>query len=106
MSDATRHGPDESVALQLKNVDKGFGALRAVDDVSLTIPTGERREIIGRNGAGKTTEGKVISGEREVREGGVFVFGHNVTRMPPHRRVALWLGRTYQITNVFLGLTF
>lgn len=101
----TQHEIDSSVALELTNVVRAFGALRAVDDVTLTVPVGERRAIIGPNGAGKTTLFNLISGELTATEGKVFLFGHDVTHMPPHRRVALRLGRTYQITNVFQGLS-
>ncbi len=107
MSDgaATPLGPDPALALQLENLSKAFGALRAVDGVSLGVPAGQRRAIIGPNGAGKTTVFNLISGELPPSGGRILLFGQDVTRMPPFRRVALRLGRTYQITNVFQGLT-
>ena len=94
-----------SIALELVQVSKDFGGLRAVDQVNLCVPVGERRAIIGPNGAGKTTVFNLISGELPVTEGRVLLFNHDVTQMPPHRRVGLRLGRTYQITNVFQGLS-
>ena len=93
------------VALQLENVSKAFGGLRAVDGVNLRVPIGERRAIIGPNGAGKTTLFNLISGELPLTEGKITLFEHDITKMPAHRRVALRLGRTYQITNVFQGLS-
>lgn len=92
-------------ALVLENVSKDFGGLRAVDGVNLRVPVGERRAIIGPNGAGKTTLFNLISGELFVSNGKIILFGHDVTAMQPHRRVSLRLGRTYQITNVFPGLS-
>ena len=96
------HAP---VALQLENVSKAFGALRAVEGVHLRVPIGERRAIIGPNGAGKTTVFNLISGELPITEGRILLRDHDVTRMAAHRRVSLGLGRTYQITNVFQGLS-
>jgi branched-chain amino acid transport system ATP-binding protein len=92
-------------ALTLSGVSKVFGGLRAVDDVSLAIQPGERRAIIGPNGAGKTTLFSLISGELTPTAGRITLLGRDVTRLPPHRRAALGLGRTYQITNLFPRLT-
>ncbi len=92
-------------ALRLSNVSKAFEGLRAVDGVSLEVGPGERRAIIGPNGAGKTTLFSLISGETRPTSGRVTLFGRDVTRLPPHRRAALGLARTYQITNLFPRLT-
>jgi branched-chain amino acid transport system ATP-binding protein len=92
-------------ALSLSNVSKAFGGLRAVDGVSLSVQAGERRAIIGPNGAGKTTLFSLISGEQSVTDGSIVLFGRDVTRLPPHRRAARGLARTYQITNLFPRLT-
>ena len=92
-------------ALSLSGVTKAFGGLRAVEDVSLEIQPGERRAIIGPNGAGKTTLFSLISGEQAPTGGRIALFGRDVTRLPPHRRAALGLTRTYQITNLFPKLS-
>jgi len=92
-------------ALTLAGVSRSFGGLRAVDDVSLEVQPGERRAIIGPNGAGKTTLFHLISGELAPSAGRITLFGRDVTRLAPHRRAALGLGRTYQITNLFPRLT-
>jgi branched-chain amino acid transport system ATP-binding protein len=97
--------PEPVPALRLTGVSKEFGGLRAVDGVSLTVAVGERRAIIGPNGAGKTTLFSLISGEQPVTGGQIELFGHPVTRVAPHRRAALGLARTYQITNLFPRLT-
>ncbi len=94
-----------ALALNLSNVSKAFDGLRAVDGVSLAVAAGERRAIIGPNGAGKTTLFSLISGETDPTEGQIFLFGRQVTRLPPHRRATLGLARTYQITNLFPRLT-
>ncbi len=96
---------DDSCALALTSVTRDFGALRAVDEVTMSVATGERRAVIGPNGAGKTTLFNVITGELALTKGKVELFGRDISRLAPHRRVALGLGRTFQITNVFPGLT-
>jgi branched-chain amino acid transport system ATP-binding protein len=92
-------------ALELRDVSKAFGGLRAVDGVALVVRPGERRALIGPNGAGKTTLFNLISGELPVTTGTIALFGQDVTRVAPHRRAALGLARTFQITNLFPSLT-
>ena len=92
-------------ALRLDGVLKTFGGLRAVDGVSLAVAPGERRALIGPNGAGKTTLFNLIAGVLPVTGGAIRLFGVDVTRAPAHRRAARGLARTFQITNLFPGLT-
>jgi branched-chain amino acid transport system ATP-binding protein len=95
----------DTFALTLSTVCKDFGGLRAVDGVTLQVRPGERRAIIGPNGAGKTTLFNLISGELPPTEGRIHLLGQDITRLPPHRRAALGLARTFQITNLFPSLT-
>ncbi len=92
-------------ALELQGVSKAFGGLHAVEDVALAVRPGERRALIGPNGAGKTTLFNLISGELPVTAGTIRLFGRDVTRAAPHRRAALGLARTFQISNLFPMLT-
>ena len=71
----------------------------------MDVPHGERRALIGPNGAGKTTLFNVIAGDLPVSSGNITVFGQDVTRMLPHRRVKLGLTRTYQTSALFDTLT-
>jgi branched-chain amino acid transport system ATP-binding protein len=92
-------------AIQVQGLAKVFGGLRAVDGVSLSVPQGERRVLIGPNGAGKTTLFHCVTGTLKPSAGRVALFGRDVTHLAEHRRTALGMGRTFQITNLFPELT-
>jgi ABC-type branched-subunit amino acid transport system ATPase component len=94
-----------SAAIEVRGLEKTFGGVVAVSGVSLEVAPGERRAIIGPNGAGKTTLFNCLTGALRPTAGRVALFGRDVTDMAEHRRVALGVGRTYQITNVFPALT-
>lgn len=91
--------------LVVDNVSKSFGGLQALYRVSLSMETGERRAVLGPNGAGKSTLFNQISGIDNPTEGRIYLFGQDVTAMPAHRRTALGLARTFQITQLFPKLT-
>jgi branched-chain amino acid transport system ATP-binding protein len=95
----------QTACLRLENVSRDFGGLRAVGNVSLSIAPGERHVLIGPNGAGKTTLFHLISGELRATEGKILLFGGDITSLPPHRRAARGIARTFQITNLFPNLT-
>jgi branched-chain amino acid transport system ATP-binding protein len=95
----------ETPVLELKALCKSFGGLQATRDVSLRIMPGDRKAIIGPNGAGKTTLFNLITGIYPVTSGQVILFGQDVTRWPSHRRTALGMARTFQVTSLFPGLT-
>jgi branched-chain amino acid transport system ATP-binding protein len=92
-------------ALRLDGVCRTFGGLQAVDRVTLAVLPGERRALIGPNGAGKTTLFNLIAGALPVTSGRIGLFGRDVTTAAAHRRAALGLARTFQITNLFPDLT-
>ena len=91
--------------LELKNVTKRFGGLRAVKNVSLSMNAGEILFIIGPNGAGKTTVFNLISGFMHPNEGVVLFEGQDSSRMSPHRAARLGIGRTFQIVKPLPSLT-
>ena len=95
----------QDAVLELKGLSKSFGGLNAVQDVSLKIFPGDRKAIIGPNGAGKTTLFNVITGVLPASSGEVRLFERDITRWPSHRRTALGMARTFQITNLFPKLT-
>jgi branched-chain amino acid transport system ATP-binding protein len=92
-------------ALVADRLCRRFRGVTAVADVSLQIADGARFGIIGPNGAGKTTLFNMLSGELRPTSGRVALFGRDITALRPYRRVALGLGRTFQITRVFGDLT-
>jgi branched-chain amino acid transport system ATP-binding protein len=99
------HANGREPVLELRALSKSFGGLRAVRDVTLKIMPGDRKAIIGPNGAGKTTLFNLITGIFPATSGQVVLFGQDVTRWPSHRRTALGMARTFQITSLFPKLT-
>jgi branched-chain amino acid transport system ATP-binding protein len=91
--------------LQLKGLSKSFGGLAAVREVTLEVQAGERKAIIGPNGAGKTTLFNLITGVFPSTSGQIVLFGRDITRWPSHRRTALGMARTFQITSLFPKLS-
>jgi branched-chain amino acid transport system ATP-binding protein len=94
-----------SHALRLEGVGRRFGALVALDNVSLEVAPGERRAIIGANGAGKTTLFNAVTGDFPPTRGRIFFFGEDITTLPPHERIRRGLRRTYQNSSLFERLT-
>lgn len=91
--------------LELKELSKSFDGLDAVQGVDLAVYAGDRKAIIGPNGAGKTTLFNVITGVLPASLGSVLLFGADITRWPSHRRTALGMARTFQVTSLFPKLT-
>jgi len=92
-------------ALELKGLSKSFGGLDAVQDIDLRIFPGDRKAIIGPNGAGKTTLFNLVTGVLPASSGRVLLFGTDITDWPSHRRTALGMARTFQVTSLFPKLT-
>ena len=91
--------------LATERLSRRFGALAAVDGVSLRVERGQCHAIIGPNGAGKSTLLKLLSGELMPSSGRIFLGGQDVTRAPPERIARLGVGRSYQTANLFADLT-
>jgi branched-chain amino acid transport system ATP-binding protein len=91
--------------LDIRNLVKRFGGLVATNHASLSVFEGEMHALIGPNGAGKTTLINQISGEFRSDEGQLLFNGIDITGMSMHKRVAVGLARSYQITSVFKRLT-
>ncbi|HET7182721.1 MAG TPA: ATP-binding cassette domain-containing protein, partial [Candidatus Limnocylindrales bacterium] len=91
--------------LRLRGIGRRYGGLHAVRDVDLDVADGERRAILGPNGAGKTTLFNVISGDVPPTAGAIEFLGTDVSMLPPRARTKLGMGRTYQKSRSFLGLS-
>jgi branched-chain amino acid transport system ATP-binding protein len=92
-------------ALVLEGVTRAFGALRAVDDISLTVAAGQKYAILGSNGAGKTTLFNTITGDFPATSGRIRFFGEDITALPPFERIRKGLRRTYQSSLLFRELS-
>jgi branched-chain amino acid transport system ATP-binding protein len=91
--------------LEVKGLAKRFGGLRAVSGVDLVVQPGERRAVIGPNGAGKTTLFNLITGYLRPDAGSVRFAGEDITGKPTYRIARAGIGRAFQITSIFPGLT-
>lgn len=92
-------------AIQTDRLTLRFGHFTAVDAVSISIPVGARHAIIGPNGAGKTSFISALTGSVPATSGRVLVGGRDVSRLSQARRVRHGLARTFQINQLFAGLT-
>lgn len=97
--------PDQKYALSVTEVSKSFGGVHALKSASLNVLFGERRALIGPNGAGKTTLFNLIAGELSRDSGKVELFGIDISKKSVMQRARLGLGRTYQISQLFLDMT-
>jgi branched-chain amino acid transport system ATP-binding protein len=95
---------ERQLACELSGVTKAFGAVRAVDDVSVDVAAGSLTCLIGPNGAGKSTLLGCMSGFHSVDRGVVRIDGHDVTRWPPYRRARHGLATVFQTTRTLAEL--
>lgn len=91
--------------LSVERIDKAFGGVQAVADVSFAVAPGEVVALIGPNGAGKSTCFNVVNGQIAPDSGHVRMAGRNITGLPPHRIFRLGVGRTFQVAATFGSMT-
>lgn len=91
--------------LQAKNINKRFGGLQALKDVSLSIPANTIYGVIGPNGAGKTTLFNVLTGLYQADSGELWLKNHNVLNAPTHKIVEHGIARTFQNIRLFSHMT-
>jgi branched-chain amino acid transport system ATP-binding protein len=91
--------------LEVKNLRKDFEGLRAVDNVSLTVPASAIVGLIGPNGSGKSTLLNLIDGTVESSAGQILFEGDDITHLPAERRFELGLGRGFQDPSLFFQMT-
>src|ERR1700722_18982861 len=102
---AERLSSTSPFAVELGGVGRQFGALVALADIDLRVQAGERRAILGSNGAGKTTLFNAVTGDFPPTTGRIRFFGEDVTAFPVYERIRRGLRRTYQISQLFAGLS-
>jgi branched-chain amino acid transport system ATP-binding protein len=91
--------------LEVREISKSFGGLKAVDSASLDVASGEIVGLIGPNGAGKTTLFATVAGFHRPDTGTVHFEGKPITGLAPHRICAAGMVRTFQITQPFAGIS-
>jgi len=96
---------DSETIFETINLRREFGALVAVEDVSIKVCKNTLHAIIGPNGAGKTTFFNLLSGNIEPTSGKVLYKGRDITHQPVHRTIHFGIGRSFQISNIFPNLT-
>lgn len=98
-------GQARSILLDVRNMVRTFGGLRAVDDCSFTVARGSITGLIGPNGAGKSTAANLITGFTRAESGSILFDGRDIARLPTHRIAQLGLTRTFQITRELEHMT-
>lgn len=83
--------------LQIRNVTKNFGAIKAVDSVDLTINEGEIFSLLGGSGSGKSTLLRLLAGFETLTEGEILLDGEDLTRIPPHKRPVNMMFQSYAL---------
>ena len=93
------------IELEVKNLNKRFGGLHVLKDVSFGIKGAELIGLIGPNGAGKTTLTNILDGAIKPSSGTVYLNGQRIDQLPPFEVAKVGLGRTFQVTRSFRRMT-
>src|SRR5690606_24078640 len=96
--------PHADYILEARNLTRKFGEIAAVQDLSIGFPRGQLHSILGPNGAGKTTLFNLLTRDYPVTSGEIYLKGERITRLQPHQIAQRGVGRSYQISSVYLGL--
>jgi branched-chain amino acid transport system ATP-binding protein len=94
-----------SSLLEVSNLSRSFGGLKAVNRVSFGLDEGQILAIIGPNGAGKSTCFNLINGQLRPHEGRIAIYGQDITGLKPRQIWQLGVGRTFQVTSTFASMT-
>lgn len=96
---------ENAVLLEIKGLYKDFSGIKIIEGIDLSVKRGERHAIIGPNGAGKTTFFNLLTGRYKPSKGHIYFNGREITGWPPHKINRMGISRSFQITNIFPGLT-
>jgi ABC-type branched-subunit amino acid transport system ATPase component len=106
LPDFLKHAPHaDDVVLEARDLAKSFGGIKAVTDASLAIRDRSLHALIGPNGAGKTTVFNLVTGMFAPDHGSVVLAGRSIAGLPSYQIAAAGLGRSFQITNLFPGVS-
>lgn len=103
--DARTVQPDSSIALDVRDLHKDFGGIKAVDGCNLRIPAGQISGLIGPNGSGKTTTFNLLTGVIRPDSGEVYFKGENIAGLRPYQVFGKGITRTFQITRIYREMT-
>src|ERR1700693_528560 len=92
-------------AIELRGVEKSFGNIKIIRNITLSVAQGERHALIGPNGAGKSTTFNLISGYMAPTTGSVLLHGEVISGLPPYQINRRGLSRSVQVTNVFANMS-
>lgn len=91
--------------LVVRGLSKAFGGIQVARDINLALPPGSRTALIGPNGAGKTTFTNLLTGVLQPTAGQIFLDGREISGLTEAERVKAGIAKTFQITNLFKGMT-
>jgi neutral amino acid transport system ATP-binding protein len=91
--------------LEVQQLNKSFGGIKAVNDCSFSVEEGRITALIGPNGAGKTTAFNLITGLLKPDSGSITFKGHSIRNLPPHKITRMGISRTFQITRDLQEMT-
>ena len=93
------------ILLETQGLTKTFGGIKANTDIDFALRVGQTMALIGPNGAGKSTFVGMLCGRIAASRGRVFFAGQNISALPAHKRIALGMAYTFQITSIFANLS-
>lgn len=105
MPQTTEEAAPERLLLDIRDLNKNFGGLKAVRNFNMQIRKGELAGLIGPNGAGKTTVFNLITGVYEITSGSICFNGVEIAGLPPHVITKMGVARTFQNVRLFPNLT-
>ena len=96
---------EAEIALEIRDLKKHFGGIKAVDGCTFEVPRGKISGLIGPNGSGKTTTFNLLTGVLAADSGEVFYNGENIVGLKPHQIFNRGISRTFQITRIYREMT-
>ena len=96
---------EAEIALEIRDLKKYFGGIKAVDGCTFEVPKGKISGLIGPNGSGKTTTFNLLTGVLQADSGSVLYNGEDIVGLKPHQIFNKGISRTFQITRIYREMT-